>query len=164
MSAVHRRNFVTFGLEYALESWSCAHGISSVLLSIQSLLSTFPYHNEPGFEREHLPGDAERYNDCIRHETLRVGVCQQMEHPHQLDDFRGVADKMFMEQFDYYLQTCDLYKRLDTMPLHDPFLELRGIFNYADIQKRLQSIYSAVQQRLQAEEDSSNLSEDSDDD
>ena len=29
------------------EQWSSAHGISSVLISIQSLLSDKPYHNEP---------------------------------------------------------------------------------------------------------------------
>nr|KAG5696063.1 hypothetical protein BaRGS_017175 [Batillaria attramentaria] len=38
-----------------------------------------PYHNEPGFERERNPGDAARYNEIIRHETLRVAVCDMLE-------------------------------------------------------------------------------------
>lgn len=32
-------------------SWSPAQTLSSVLISIQSLLTEKPYHNEPGFER-----------------------------------------------------------------------------------------------------------------
>lgn len=32
-------------------SWSCAHTLSTVLLSIQSLLNDKPFHNEPGFEK-----------------------------------------------------------------------------------------------------------------
>ena len=32
-------------------SWSPAQCISSLLISIQSLMSEKPYHNEPGFEQ-----------------------------------------------------------------------------------------------------------------
>lgn len=32
------------------ESWSTAQGIESVLISIQSLMSSNPYENEPGYE------------------------------------------------------------------------------------------------------------------
>ncbi len=35
-----------------------------------------PYHNEPGFEQARHPRDVANYNDCIRHETLRVAVCE----------------------------------------------------------------------------------------
>lgn len=32
-------------------AWSPAQSISSVLISIQSLMTENPYHNEPGFEQ-----------------------------------------------------------------------------------------------------------------
>ena len=32
------------------EEWSSAQGLESILISIQSLLSSNPYENEPGFE------------------------------------------------------------------------------------------------------------------
>ena len=32
-------------------SWTPAQGISSLLISIQSLMSENPYHNEPGYEQ-----------------------------------------------------------------------------------------------------------------
>ena len=59
--------------------WSPAQSLSSVLISIQSLLNETPYHNEPGFERERSPGDVKRYNDIIRHETIRVAVCDMLD-------------------------------------------------------------------------------------
>ncbi|XP_077564500.1 ubiquitin-conjugating enzyme E2 Z-like [Haemaphysalis longicornis] len=60
-------------------AWSAAQGIGSVLVSIQSLMSDNPYHNEPGFEKERHPGDAARYNAIIQHETIRVAVCDTVE-------------------------------------------------------------------------------------
>lgn len=44
------------------EQWSPAQGLESVLLSIQSLLSTDPYHNEPGFEQK-ASSEASKIND-----------------------------------------------------------------------------------------------------
>lgn len=63
------------------EQWSSAHGVSSVLLSIQSLMSEKPYHNEPGFEKVR-PGEdkkVEDYNLKIRHETIRISICDRLE-------------------------------------------------------------------------------------
>lgn len=87
-------------------AWSPAQSISSVLISIQSLMTENPYHNEPGFEQvqstkryrymrvlcrhqsttpchsvsqERHPGDSKNYNECIRHETMRVAVCDMLE-------------------------------------------------------------------------------------
>lgn len=36
-------------------AWSPAQSISSVLISIQSLMTENPYHNEPGFEQVRNP-------------------------------------------------------------------------------------------------------------
>lgn len=36
-------------------AWSPAQSISSVLISIQSLMTENPYHNEPGFEQVTFP-------------------------------------------------------------------------------------------------------------
>ncbi|TPX47161.1 hypothetical protein SeMB42_g01263 [Synchytrium endobioticum] len=63
------------------EQWSSAHGILSVLISIQSLMSDKPYTNEPGFENP-SPADQkyiDEYNKKIMHETLRVSVCDRLE-------------------------------------------------------------------------------------
>lgn len=62
------------------EEWSSCQGLESVLLSIQSLMSSNPYENEPGYEtakKEEAKPAA--YVAKIRHETLRVAVIQRLE-------------------------------------------------------------------------------------
>ncbi|KAH8885178.1 UBC-like protein [Thozetella sp. PMI_491] len=65
------------------EEWSPAQGLESILLSIQSLMSTNPYENEPGFEDANEPSDKKNqkeYVEKIRHETLRISVIQRLEN------------------------------------------------------------------------------------
>lgn len=64
------------------EEWSPAQGLESVLLSIQSLMSSNPYENEPGFEEARGQYDQENqagYVAKIRHETLRLSVIERLE-------------------------------------------------------------------------------------
>ncbi len=62
-------------------------------------MSENPYHNEPGYEnvinsrkdlekkfifsriQERASGDSKAYNEIIKHETLRVAVCEMLENP-----------------------------------------------------------------------------------
>jgi ubiquitin-conjugating enzyme E2 Z len=60
------------------EKWSPAQGIDSILHSIQSLLSSNPYLNEPSFEDD-LDEEAHRdYNAKITHEVIRISVVQTL--------------------------------------------------------------------------------------
>lgn len=64
------------------EEWSAAQGLESILLSIQSLMSSNPYENEPGFEDANETSDKKsqkEYVQKIRHETLRISVIQRLE-------------------------------------------------------------------------------------
>ncbi|KAJ3297544.1 hypothetical protein HDU79_003051 [Rhizoclosmatium sp. JEL0117] len=61
------------------EQWSAAHGVSSILISIQSLMSDKPYLNEPGHENTKDEAVIESYNRKITHETIRVTVCDRLE-------------------------------------------------------------------------------------
>lgn len=134
-------------------SWSAALSISSLILSIQSLMNSKPYHNEPGFEKERMSGDAERYNRIIEHETIRVAVLGHLEEGSmssllQHAPLMEVVRTSFMEFFDFYIETCVKNVRLDGTPMADPMgsNSSRGTFQFRDLQKRLE----AVQQRLSA--------------
>ncbi|KAF8533907.1 ubiquitin-conjugating enzyme/RWD-like protein [Trichophaea hybrida] len=64
------------------EEWSSAQGLESILISIQSLMSSNPYENEPGFEnarQEHDKENMKAYIMKIRHETLRVSIISRLE-------------------------------------------------------------------------------------
>lgn len=47
------------------EEWSSAQGLESILISIQSLMSSNPYENEPGFEDAKEPHDKKNQKDYI---------------------------------------------------------------------------------------------------
>ncbi|KAL3278466.1 hypothetical protein HHI36_013784 [Cryptolaemus montrouzieri] len=90
-------------------AWSPAQQISTVLLSIQSLMNEKPYYNEPGYDRERTPGDAKRYNEYLRHETLRVAVCGMLENECHLSIPPQLVEMMestFLQFFDLYTETC----------------------------------------------------------
>ncbi|KAK6540932.1 hypothetical protein TWF694_008316 [Orbilia ellipsospora] len=64
------------------EEWSSAQGLESILISIQSLMSSNPYENEPGYEAANTPHDKDNqkaYVLKIRHETLRISIIQRLE-------------------------------------------------------------------------------------
>lgn len=131
-------------------SWSPAQSLSSVLLSIQSLMNEKPYFNEPGFEKERNPGDSARYNQIIKHETLRVAVCDMLEAitadsrncPQPL---RDVMEKSFPEFYDYYESSAKMNLHLTKQHMQDPFGEKRGIFDYQSILQRLQNIKAKLE-------------------
>jgi len=134
-------------------SWSPAQSLSSVLLSIQSLMNEKPYFNEPGFEKERNPGDSVQYNQIIKHETLRVAVCDMLEGttsdsrncPQPL---RDVMEKSFPEFYDYYESSAKANLHLTKQYMLDPFGEKRGIFDYASILQRLQNIKTKLEAKL----------------
>ena len=47
------------------EEWSAAQGLESILLSIQSLMSSNPYENEPGFEDANEPHDKKNQKEYV---------------------------------------------------------------------------------------------------
>lgn len=55
------------------EEWSSAQGLESILISIQSLMSSNPYENEPGFENASQEHDKENMKAYV----LKVRLSSQ---------------------------------------------------------------------------------------
>ncbi|XP_061604993.1 ubiquitin-conjugating enzyme E2 Z isoform X1 [Phyllopteryx taeniolatus] len=129
-------------------AWSPAQSISSVLISIQSLMTEKPYHNEPGFEQERHPGDSKTYNDCIRHETMRVAVCDMLEGKVPCPEaLWSVMEKSFLEYYDFYEGVCKERLHLQGQNMKDPFGEKRGRFDYQRLQARLSAIHRRIREK-----------------
>ncbi|XP_020836131.1 ubiquitin-conjugating enzyme E2 Z-like [Phascolarctos cinereus] len=141
-------------------AWSPAQSISSVLISIQSLMNENPYYNEPGFEEEKHPGDSEKYNEYIRHETIRVAVCDMLEGKCPCPEpLRGVMEKSFLEYYDIYEVACKDRLYLQDREMQEPFGENRGTFDYEFLLIRLGAIRLKVQEKPQ--QDSAEIDSDS---
>ena len=84
--------------------WTSIMDITSVLLTIQSLLTNDPLTKEPGYANS--TGDINgRYNTCVEYETLRTLIIKNsLEIPHGLEDFKPFIINHFKENFDSILQ------------------------------------------------------------
>uniref|UniRef100_A0A8C5DJI5 Ubiquitin-conjugating enzyme E2 Z n=1 Tax=Gouania willdenowi TaxID=441366 RepID=A0A8C5DJI5_GOUWI len=135
-------------------AWSPAQSISSVLISIQSLMTENPYHNEPGFEQERHPGDSKNYNECIRHETMRVAVCDMLEGKVPCPEaLWSVMEKSFLEYYDFYEGVCKERLHLQGQNMQDPFGEKRGRFDYQGLLSRLGCTHRRVREKSLAEDE-----------
>ncbi|TGZ77386.1 UBC-like protein [Ascodesmis nigricans] len=147
------------------EEWSSAQGLESILISIQSLMSSNPYENEPGFENashDHDKENMKNYVLKIRHETLRIAVISKLE------DFLGInpdgtlqpevaprtgsyenGDESLMEPegapFEPFKDLCK--RRFMWMPFEHSGNAMEGRFMYQELKKRLEF----VRERLNAE-------------
>ncbi|KAK2916060.1 hypothetical protein QQF64_024479 [Cirrhinus molitorella] len=134
-------------------AWSPAQSISSVLISIQSLMTENPYHNEPGFEQERHPGDSKNYNECIRHETMRVAVCDMLEGKVPCPEaLWSVMEKSFLEYYDFYEGVCKERLHLQGQNMQDPFGEKRGRFDYQGLLTRLRAIQRRLREKCPPED------------
>ncbi|MEQ2188636.1 ubiquitin-conjugating enzyme E2 Ze, partial [Goodea atripinnis] len=148
-------------------AWSPAQSISSVLISIQSLMTENPYHNEPGFEQviliskatntgatERHPGDSKNYNECIRHETMRVAVCDMLEGKVPCPE----ALRNFLLRLSLHL----LSNVLNVAFRQDPFGEKRGCFDYQSLLARLSATHRRIREKSLAEDNQNDNNSDSD--
>lgn len=131
--------------------WSPANTLASCLMSIQSLLGEKPYHNEPGYEKEKVRGDSQRYNEVIQHETLRVAVCGMIDNDAGITmppSLVEVMEKTFLEFYDTYENIARKNQHLNNHSMQDPFGEKRGFFQYENILRRLAECKKKVMTKL----------------
>ncbi|KAG9343760.1 hypothetical protein JZ751_013141 [Albula glossodonta] len=142
-------------------AWSPAQSISSVLISIQSLMTENPYHNEPGFEQERHPGDSKNYNECIRHETLRVAVCDMLDGKCPCPEaLWSVMEKSFLEYYDFYEGVCKERLHLQGQTMQDPFGEKRGHFDYQSLLTHLQATQQRIREKCRLEDNDADTDSD----
>lgn len=128
-------------------AWSPALSLSSLLISIQSLMTDKPYHNEPGYERERLSGDVRRYNLIIQHETIRVAVLGNLDNWSMSTGpafplFKAAKASLpdFMEHFE---AACKENLHRSGEEMTDPFGERRGKFQWEKLLQRLGELREA---------------------
>ncbi|TPX37201.1 hypothetical protein SmJEL517_g01121 [Synchytrium microbalum] len=127
------------------EQWSSAHGLLSVLISIQSLMSDKPYVNEPGFENP-PPSDqklVDDYNKKIMHETLRVSVCDRLEAylGWKSNDVKQVVNEESAKVKDGTAFT--------KMRFEGGSNSMEGAFAYGTLRTRLESIYKGLMDEIE---------------
>ena len=123
----------------------------SVLVSIRSLLNSYPYQNEPGFEE--TPTHAKpvmKYNQYLRYETLLTAVLRTVTvsmataHTNRQACLASQVQDSFLDNFEYYMFVCDEYGFLDGRSFADAFSFRSGTFDFAGLKDRLETLYKQV--------------------
>jgi len=129
-------------------AWTPVQNLTSVLLSIQSLLSTDPYYNEPGVPRNVVA--SEQYSDYVRHETMRVAVLDMVgdtslarSMPPKL---LSVARSLFIAHFPVYRDTCEEHAKRNPegAAFADPLGRTTGTFCWRGLGSRLAAVGSRL--------------------
>lgn len=58
------------------------------------------------FSQERHPGDSKNYNECIRHETMRVAVCDMLEGKVACPEALWWEQLLLISFFSYYFRIC----------------------------------------------------------
>mmetsp|Transcript_7468 Transcript_7468/g.13372 ORF Transcript_7468/g.13372 Transcript_7468/m.13372 type:complete len:276 (+) Transcript_7468:38-865(+) len=131
-------------------SWSTSGQLRTVLVSIQSLLSSHPIQNEPGHENE--CGAKDRlYSEIIQYENVAVAVVRMLEHtPEGFEPFRPQMRKVFLERFDSYMAMLEPYKSKERTTVRSPLWSFVVKYHPTEVSKQM----LALQKKLLAEETS----------
>lgn len=130
-------------------AWSSAESLSSVLLSIQSLMCSKPYHNEPGFENVRDAAAVSRYNEYVAYETLRVAVVGMIDAPTCGDAFADVMERHILLWFDMFHHSCiEAAGRLEHNTYADKFSTARGTYKYGEVAEKLLAARERILARL----------------
>jgi len=145
------------------DEWRSSYSINYVLSAIQSLImTTKPYHNEPGYEEggQHgnSPEEVAAYSDKITHEVLRIAVCGMVEDAilGRNDPYNEIIKHQFLLWYDNYLLRAkeELARALEgqefrPMPFEYEGNGAMGRFNYTSIVARLKDLKAQVDQETQ---------------
>lgn len=131
-------------------AWSPVQTLSSVLVSVQSMMVEKPYFE--GFSVEDPPGASARYNEFIRHETMRVTVCDQVEASLKETiecppSLRSRILKSFLESYGKYEDAATAKLHLTGRQMKDPYTKNVSTYQYETLLTRLKSLKEEVEKK-----------------
>jgi len=135
------------------DEWRSSYSINYILSAIQSLImTTKPYHNEPGYEEGGTNNNDEEinsYSDKITHEVMRVAVCGMVEDAilGRNEPWNDTIKHQYLLWYDTYLRRAEheLGRGLEgtdfrQMPFEYEGNIASGKYNYGNIITRLKDL------------------------
>lgn len=122
------------------ESWSSALTFRSVLLSIQSLFSSSPLQNEPGYEMasgQHV----DLYSKIIAYENIAVSVMQAVRLPKYAEPFQEDLTRMFLSNAGAYARSLAQLAHLDGQCVTCPVYGFVTRFAPLSLQRSLEAAH-----------------------
>ncbi|KAL3180458.1 hypothetical protein MRX96_009014 [Rhipicephalus microplus] len=103
--------------------------LRTVLIAFQSIVTDDPYHNVPALVRGR-PDEGGAYNDYLLHKTLRVAVCDEVDHARDpgsshSPELRKFVLTTFLKSHKAHLRTVRLLMRRMVREGSDPIGRVR---------------------------------------
>ncbi len=128
-------------------SWTPAMSLSTVLTSIQSLMSEKPYTNEPGYENA-SDKDCSQYNDCINYYTFDVAILKQLKQICKgHEPFKNIIEKIMVMDYEEHIKRAkNLESKMEGKAISapGPFSSMKATCNYKNIQSELTEFYNKL--------------------
>lgn len=128
-------------------SWTPCMSMTTVLTSIQSLMSEMPYRNEPHHENDDNTL-CHQYNDCIEYHTYRVAIIGMIKNPAKgFEEFRPIVEKQFVKDFDRYskiIKKLRKEKQGKKVTAPSPFSNMKADCDYASLEAEMNQLYERL--------------------
>ncbi|KAL1416100.1 hypothetical protein MTO96_028232, partial [Rhipicephalus appendiculatus] len=135
-------------------AWSPVQNIGTVLISIQSLMNEDPFYNEPGVPT--MPVFSTRYSDRVRHDTVRVAICDAVEaclqeQPPYPPYLASAVLKTFADSYDKYEDMVQRLVQLNSSWRLSWILGVTATYQYEPLLSRLRQLGPRVKDKIAAD-------------
>lgn len=129
------------------KTWTICMSMTTVLCSIQSLMSDKPYINEPGHEGA-SKDEIDLYNNCVEYYKYKIAIVEMLKKP--VPGYEGFLPIMEKEFVKFYPRYKELLKKLEkkhqgksyTAP--SPFTNMSAKCNYKEIVTEVDALYKKL--------------------
>mgnify|MGYP001240815205 CR=1 FL=1 len=134
--------------------WSIVQNLTSVIISIQSLLTEFPLRNEPGYEKcgENEP-KLVNYNKYVQYHTINYSIVQTIKNKLYPLEFEYYVIKNFFDNYETIYNIVDQNIKFDGEIASTTYLQLKVKLEYKKLQLELIELYKYAQDFLQKNKD-----------
>lgn len=128
--------------------WSAGQSIVSIAKTLQSVMNENPITNEPDYENE-TGAIAQNYAKIVRYYNLKTAICDMIEKcPLRFRDFLPDAKKLFLENYESYLELCENNKDDQDQIITCQTYSLSVRINYSEVKNRLKNIKKNLDQEF----------------
>lgn len=127
--------------------WTVCMSMTTVLCSIQSLMSEMPYRNEPGHDND-SDATCKKYNDCIDYHNFRISIIGMLEKPTPgFEAFLPIMEKLFVKDYAKHKERIQKLKKKmqgKKVVAPSPFTNMSANCDYESLEKKLDSLYEKL--------------------
>ena len=128
---------------FAGPKWTSVHTLESILITIKSIMTENPIHNEPGYEND--TKHSVKYNKIILFNNYYIAVYRNLKYtPDNFKVFLPIMEKYFITNFNtYYTHLLELQK-FNNIIIHFGIYNLTEKLRYSRLLRSFVLLYNSI--------------------